>query len=126
MAYRMQLWKAPSAPDVPPRTSATSVSADTKPCSVVYHHLLLDRHQVLLANGAAAESLHPGPMAFDNLPAPLLAQMQSSFQPAELQRLAAQPAARRILRGSEAKVLRHARLRKAARLRGPVLLNLAA
>ena len=75
---------------------------------------------------AAAESLHPGPMAFDNLPAPLLAQMQSSFQPAELQRLAAQPAARRILRGSEAKVLRHARLRRAARLRGPVLLNLAA
>lgn len=102
------------------------ITADTKPCSVVYHHLLLDRHQVLLANGAAAESLHPGPMAFDNLPAPLLAQMQSSFQPAELQRLAAQPAARRILRGSEAKVLRHARLRRAARLRGPVLLNLAA
>jgi hypothetical protein len=30
---------------------------------VTYHHLLLDRHDILFANGAPAESLYPGPMA---------------------------------------------------------------
>lgn len=84
---------------------------ETAPRGVVYHHLLLDRHQLVLANGTAAESLHPGPMAVDNLPAPLLAQMRATFLPWELERLAQQPAARRVLRGSEARVLHDARLR---------------
>ncbi len=37
---------------------------------VGYHHLLFDRHQVVTADGAAAESLLPGPEALRALPAP--------------------------------------------------------
>ncbi|WP_135506241.1 Hint domain-containing protein [Roseovarius aestuariivivens] len=33
-----------------------------------YYHLLLDRHQVILANGVWAESLYPGPMALRMMP----------------------------------------------------------
>ncbi len=35
--------------------------------SVDYFHILLDRHEVLIANGAAAESLHLGPVALMSL-----------------------------------------------------------
>jgi hypothetical protein len=35
---------------------------------VTYLALLLDRHHILFANGAAVESLRPGPVAMANLP----------------------------------------------------------
>ncbi|MDT8856939.1 Hint domain-containing protein [Paracoccaceae bacterium Fryx2] len=73
--------------------------------SVSYHHLLLGRHQILLAEGAAAESLHPGPMALAALPHRALADLHARFLPWELERLARQPAARRVLRPHEARVL---------------------
>ena len=34
---------------------------------IQYHHLLFERHQVVFADGAAAESLYPGPMALRSL-----------------------------------------------------------
>jgi hypothetical protein len=34
---------------------------------VHYHHVLFDRHQVIWADGAAVESLYPGPMAIRTL-----------------------------------------------------------
>ncbi|MGB8815358.1 MAG: Hint domain-containing protein, partial [Paracoccaceae bacterium] len=34
---------------------------------VGYHHLLLRRHAIVFANGAAVESLYPGPMALRSL-----------------------------------------------------------
>ncbi|MBV2359826.1 Hint domain-containing protein [Thalassococcus sp. CAU 1522] len=35
---------------------------------VTYHHVLLDRHGILIANGVAAESFYPGVMALHMLP----------------------------------------------------------
>ena len=38
--------------------------------SVTYHHLLLPRHALIMAEGAACESFYPGPMAFASLSPP--------------------------------------------------------
>ncbi len=81
------------------------VSQETACRRVRYHHLMLDRHQILLAEGAAAESLHPGPMALAALPRRALAELQANFLPYELERLAHQPSARRVLKSHEARVL---------------------
>ena len=87
------------------------VTFDARPRVISYHHLLLDRHQILLAEDAPAESLHPGPMAVQHLPRQQLAALQAAFLPVDMARMARQPAARRVLRGSEARVLRDWRLR---------------
>ena len=39
----------------------------TEASSVTYHSLLLDRHEVLIAEGAPAESFYPGPVAMEIL-----------------------------------------------------------
>jgi hypothetical protein len=36
---------------------------DTSGAGVVYHHLLFDRHEIILADGLWSESYHPGPMS---------------------------------------------------------------
>ncbi|OYU16791.1 MAG: hypothetical protein CFE34_19140, partial [Rhodobacteraceae bacterium PARR1] len=46
---------------------------------VVYHHLMFDRHEVIEAEGAAAESLFPGPEAFDSLPKAAVAAILTLF-----------------------------------------------
>ena len=88
------------------------VTLETRPQVISYHHLLLDRHQILLAEGAPAESLHPGPMTLENLPLRQVAALQQTLPPWELDQMSRQPAARRVLRGSEARVLRAQRLRR--------------
>ena len=49
------------------------IHVDTSVASLAYHHLLLDRHAVLLAEGAPAESLFPGDELDDLLDAADLA-----------------------------------------------------
>ncbi|EEW25875.1 Hint domain-containing protein [Rhodobacter ferrooxidans] len=87
------------------------VSHDPGPQRVSYHHLLLDAHHVLLAEGTPAESLRPGPMALASLPDSAVAELQAVFLPWELDRLTRLPAARRVLKPHEAQVLLAARLR---------------
>lgn len=41
------------------------VASDMTSC--VYYHLVFDRHEVVFSNGAATESLYPGPMALQSL-----------------------------------------------------------
>ncbi len=74
---------------------------------LTYHHLLMEQHQIVLANGVAAESFHPASAAlatmgeddrgrlFDRMPA-----LQEDVQ-------AYGGYARRMLRQSEAAILRH-------------------
>lgn len=47
--------------------------------TITYHHILFDRHEVVFANGMAAESLYPGPMSLGALGAPARQEMQSLF-----------------------------------------------
>jgi len=82
-----------------------SVLADTRARLVRYHHILLDRHQVLIAEGAPAESLRPGPVAMAALGPTLAGALRGAVSAERLAGFAAQPAARRVLRAHEAAVL---------------------
>ena len=84
--------------------SLPGVTQDPVGGRVGYHHLLLDRHHILSAEGAGAESLHPGPLALQNLPARARADLETLLSQTEIARLAARPAARRILKAHEARV----------------------
>lgn len=94
--------------------SLPGVTQDPAGGRVGYHHLLLDRHHILSAEGAGAESLHPGPLALQNLPARARADLESWLSQTEIARLAARPAARRILKAHEARVWCAARNRRSA------------
>lgn len=47
--------------------SLPGITQDTTAQSVIYVHLLFDRHELILANGAAAESLFTGPEALKSI-----------------------------------------------------------
>ena len=47
--------------------------------TVEYFHLMCDRHQVILAEGAAAESFFPGPEAWKSLPPEARAELRDLF-----------------------------------------------
>lgn len=73
---------------------------------VEYVHLLFDRHQVVFAEGLAAESFLPGPQMISSFDAPILAEILAIFPEMDPQTGAGySPAARRSLRGFEAQVL---------------------
>jgi Hint domain len=73
------------------------------PAGVEYVVLLCDRHEVLLAEGALAESFHPGKTGLEGLPPEARAELAALVPEAELiRRRAAFP----IVRSSEARALR--------------------
>jgi hypothetical protein len=74
-------------------------------CKVSYHHLLLSRHQLVIANGTAAETLFPGPQVIEALPHRAATDLTKILQAdARITHLHA-TAARRILTAHEARVL---------------------
>jgi len=81
------------------------VSVQPGPGVVRYHHILMDRHHILFAEGAAAESLHPGPVALEALPPRQMQALKAQIDPLGFARMARQPAARRMLKPFEARVL---------------------
>ena len=76
---------------------------------IAYHHLLFDAHEVVLADGAWAESLYTGPMALKLMPAAQRAEILTLFP--DLARGGPPHAApaRRFLTGAEARALHRAR-----------------
>ncbi|MEH7827361.1 Hint domain-containing protein [Gemmobacter denitrificans] len=81
------------------------IRQETVPRRLGYHHLLLGRHHVLNAEGAGAESLYPGPQALADLPSRQVADLQRCLPDGQLDWLARQPMARRVLKPHEARVL---------------------
>lgn len=81
------------------------VSQDRSPRIIGYYHVLLQQHHLLIADGVASESLHPGKVALTTLSRRALADLQSTVPASMLLRLGLQPAARRILKSHEARVL---------------------
>lgn len=74
--------------------------------SVTYVHLLFDRHEVVFSEGLASESFLPGPQIASQLEAEVMREITAIFP--ELDPEAGtgyRPAARRALRGHEARVL---------------------
>jgi hypothetical protein len=72
---------------------------------VTYVHLLLAAHEILDAEGAAAESLHLGPYITGQLPAPARAEIAALFPGLADAAPHGPRAARRCLRAWEARLL---------------------
>ena len=77
---------------------------ERKARAVSYHHLLLDGHHIILAEGTATETLMPGPMALQSLPAGSREALTASMSAPDLDRIAARQTARRVLKAHEAQL----------------------
>lgn len=88
--------------------NGTTITVDARLAEVIYVHVLLERHEILWANGLETESFHPAVAALDRL-----APAERDSLVAALPHLASDPAlyggfARRALTAPEAAILRHA------------------
>ncbi|MGV6847971.1 MAG: Hint domain-containing protein [Marinibacterium sp.] len=91
-------------------TALPGIARDRRARAVTYYHLVLDRHDVLIAEGAPSESFFAGPMALAALPASARAEIEAVFRDAATRRTP-EFAARPIPGGNRQKQLvrRHAR-----------------
>jgi len=69
---------------------------------VTYVHFLLDRHEIVFAEGATTESFHPGTQGFDALADPAREELFAIFPELRADLTVYGPAARRCLRRHEA------------------------
>jgi hypothetical protein len=84
-----------------------AVAIDTAAREVTYVHVLLERHEVVWANGLATESFHPGAAALDTLdPADRFA-LEAILPEVAGDPMAYGDFARRCLTAAEAAILRH-------------------
>jgi hypothetical protein len=74
---------------------------------VTYHHLLLERHEIVWANGVETESFHPSAVALDTIEARDRARLLSILPGVEANPMRYGGFARRSLSTSEAAILRH-------------------
>lgn len=102
------------------------ITQDTTPRIMGYYHVLMAHHHLLMADGVASESLHPGTVALGTLPRRALADLRATVPDAALALLGRQPAARRVLKPHEARVLIAMLHQGDAASRIEVLLGLAA
>ncbi len=86
-----------------------SVLIDTQIREVTYHHLLLERHEVIFANGLETESFHPAATALDTIDAHDRARLLQLMPEIEVNPMAYGEFSRRNLSRSEAVILRHER-----------------
>ena len=86
-----------------------SVAVDTACREVTYHHLLLDRHEIVIANGIETESFHPSATALDTIDPHDRARLLALLPGVEVNPMGYGDFARRSLSASEAAILRHER-----------------
>ena len=84
-----------------------SIAVDLAAREVTYIHLLLDRHNVIFANGMETESFHPSNTALDTIDPHDRAGLLQLFPGIEINPHSYGDYARRNLSGSEAAILRH-------------------
>jgi hypothetical protein len=73
---------------------------------VEYVHLLFDRHQIVMSEGLATESFHPGPQTMADFPAETLDELTTLFPELDPETgLGYGPSARRSLKSFEARAL---------------------
>lgn len=86
-----------------------SVAVDMACREVTYHHLLLDRHEIVVANGIETESFHPSATALDTIDPHDRARLLALLPGIEVNPMGYGDFARRSLSASEAAILRHER-----------------
>lgn len=72
---------------------------------VSYHHVLMQQHQLVIADGTAAETLYPGPQVFKALPHRAVAALYAVLLASKFSRSNTPASARRVLQAHEAQVL---------------------
>ncbi len=82
-----------------------AAAAPAQPETVEYVHLMLDRHDIVLSNGAPTESLFPGDTAIASLTDEARAEMERAFPEFAGNWAFYGPTARRTLTGHEAETL---------------------
>jgi hypothetical protein len=90
---------------VPAKHLKIAAAAPAQPETVEYIHLMLDRHDIVLSNGIATESLFPGDTAIASLTDEASAEMERAFPEFAGDWAFYGPTARRSLTGREAEAL---------------------
>lgn len=84
-----------------------SILVDHRLCEVTYVHLLLDRHQILWANGVETESFHPGATTLEAVAPAQRAGLLDCVPGLEADAAVYGAPARRVLSRAEAAVMQH-------------------
>ncbi|WP_439141894.1 Hint domain-containing protein [Planktotalea sp.] len=87
--------------------NGSSVMRDTQVKEVTYIHLMLPKHEIVLANGVETESFHPASTALSTIPEADLARLSDVNSGIEADPNSYGGYARRILSQSEAAILAH-------------------
>lgn len=90
------------------------------PRGVAYWHMMFDRHEIVFANGAEAETLYLGPMARQALSPEALAEILMLFPDLADERGAALPMARPALKGGQVRKLVERQVRNSKPLVAPL------
>ena len=88
--------------------NGTTITVDMQVREVTYIHVLLDQHQILLANGLESESFHPASAAFASLDQKDRKRLLTEYPELEYDPHTYGSFARRTLSPSEAAIMRHA------------------
>jgi hypothetical protein len=88
--------------------NGTTITVDMQAREVTYIHVLLDQHQVLMANGVETESFHPASAALATLDASDRQRLLSQYPQLEYDPHTYGSFARRTLSASEAAIMQHA------------------
>ena len=88
--------------------NGTTITVDMQLREVTYIHVLLDEHQILMANGLESESFHPASAAFASLDQKDRKRLLSEYPEPEYDPHTYGSFARRTLSPSEAAIMRHA------------------
>lgn len=88
--------------------NGTTITVDMQVREITYIHVLLERHQVLLANGLETESFHPASAALSTLDPLDRRRLLAEFPQLEYDPHTYGSFARRTLSPSEAAIMRHA------------------
>lgn len=88
--------------------NGTTITVDMQLREVTYIHVLLDQHQILIANGLESESFHPASAAFASLDQKDRKRLLAEYPELEYDPHTYGSFARRTLSPSEAAIMRHA------------------
>ncbi|WP_298860308.1 Hint domain-containing protein [uncultured Sulfitobacter sp.] len=88
--------------------NGATITVDMQVREVTYIHVLLDQHQILLANGLESESFHPASAAFASLDQKDRKRLLAEYPELEYDPHTYGSFARRTLSPSEAAIMRHA------------------